>query len=560
MTQLKSGITGGGLPSGGLMGQMMDHQLMISDLIEHVAKNHANREIFTRETDGTDHRYTWGDCAKRVKKLANALLAAGVKPGDRVATIAWNNYRHIEIYYAVSGIGAIVHTINPRLKPEQIAWMIGHAEDSYLFFDTTFAPIIHGIGKFAPSVKKWIAMCDEKNLPAGDTPVECYENFIKDASDEIAWPRFDENTACTLCYTSGTTGNPKGVLYSHRSTILHAWAACAKDVVGLSAEDNVLAVVPMFHISAWGLVYSCAMMGAKLVMPGPGLDGKSLVDMIRNEEVTYMLGVPTVWMGILGALKEAGELKPGTLPSVKIALVGGSALPRALLLAYEDGLGIPMKQGWGMTETSPLGVTNSPLPGHENMSREEEIDKKLLAGRSIFGVEMRIVDDEDNELPRDGKTSGHLHVRGPWVAKSYFKGEGDEAFTDDGWFRTGDVAALHPDGYLEITDRSKDVIKSGGEWISSIEVENAAMNHPDVAMAACIGVRHEKWQERPLLIVQPVAGKTVDKDEIKKCIADKCAKWWVPDDIVFKEALPIGATGKVLKRELKEEYKDFCLD
>jgi len=534
---------------------MMKQQLMISDLLEHAALNHSTQEIFTRETDGSDHRYTWADCAKRVKKLANALLAAGVKPGDRVATIAWNNYRHVEIYYAVSGIGAIVHTINPRLDPKQVGWMVNHAEDSFLLYDTTFASLVEGVAGFCPTVKGWIAMCDKGAMPKGKVEAQCYEDFIADASDELEWPRFDENDACTLCYTSGTTGDPKGVLYSHRSTILHAWAACAKDVIGLSATDVVLAVVPMFHISAWGLVYSAAMMGTKMVMPGPGLDGKSLTDMIRTEKVTLMAGVPTVWLGILNYLREEG----GKLPSVKSALVGGSALPESLLRAYEEELGIQMQQGWGMTETSPLGVTNAPLPGHENLDRDEEVAVKLLAGRSIFGVQMRIVDDEDNELPRDGETSGHLHVRGPWVASGYFKGAGEDAFTNDGWFRTGDVAALHPSGHLEITDRSKDVIKSGGEWISSIDVENAAMNHPEVAMAACIGVHHEKWQERPLLIIQPVPGKTPDIDEIKKEIADKVAKWWVPQDIVFKDELPLGATGKILKRELKIEYKDFSL-
>jgi fatty-acyl-CoA synthase len=539
---------------------MMHQQLMISDLIEHVSQNHGSREIFTRETDGSDHTYTWADCAKRVKKLANALLDAGVKPGDRVATIAWNNYRHIEIYYAVSGIGAIAHTINPRLDPKQIAWMVGHAEDSWVFFDTTFAPLIEGVSAFCPTVKAWVAMCDADHVPDGKTEVQCYEGFIADHKDTIEWPRFDENTACTLCYTSGTTGNPKGVLYSHRSTILHAWASCAKDVVGISACDAVLAVVPMFHISAWGLVYSAAMMGTKLVMPGPALDGKSLTDMIRSQEVTYMAGVPTIWMGILNNLRAEGGDLAGKLPTVKAALVGGSALPEVLLRAYEDELGIPMQQGWGMTETSPLGVTNSPLPEHKNMSHEELIKVKLLAGRSIFGIEMRIVDDEGNLLPRDGVASGHLHVRGPWVANSYYKKEDDrDDFTKDGWFMTGDVAALHPSGHLEITDRSKDVIKSGGEWISSIEVENAAMNHPDVAMAACIGAHHEKWQERPILIVQPMPGKTPDKDEIKKEIAAKCAKWWMPDEIFFKDALPIGATGKVLKKDLKEEYKNFSL-
>ena len=541
-----------------MQGLMMHQQLMISDLIEHASLNHGVREIFSRETDGSDHTYTWADCGKRVKQLANALLAAGVKPGDRVATIAWNNYRHIEIYYAVSGIGAIVHTINPRLDPKQIAWMIGHAGDSFMFFDTTFAPIVHGIGAMCPSINKWIAMCDTKNVPEGATDVECYESFIDGHSDTIEWPRFDENTACTLCYTSGTTGDPKGVLYSHRSTILHAWASCAKDVVGISASDTVLAVVPMFHISAWGLVYSSAMMGSKMVMPGPSLDGKSLTEIIRQEKVTYMLGVPTIWMGILNHIRsEEGDLK---LPSVKAALVGGSALPEVLLRAFDEELNIPMQQGWGMTETSPLGVTNSPLPGFYDLSRDEQVEKQLLAGRAIFGIELRIVDDEDNLLPRDGEATGHLHARGPWVASSYFKKEdqGDD-FTNDGWFRTGDVAALHPDGYLEITDRSKDVIKSGGEWISSIEVEHAAMDHPEVAMAACIGAHHAKWQERPILIVQPAPGKTPDKDEIKKCITAKCAKWWLPDEIFFKDALPIGATGKVLKKDLKEEYKNFSL-
>ncbi len=542
-----------------MQGLMMHQQLMISDLIEHASLNHGTQEIVSRESDGSDHRYTWAECARRSKKLANALLAAGVKPGDRVATIAWNNYRHIEIYYAVAGIGAIVHTINPRLDPKQIAWMIGHAEDSYMFFDTTFAPIVHGIGGFCPSIKGWIAMCDGDNVPTGATEVICYEDFIKDADDTIEWPRFDENTACSLCYTSGTTGDPKGVLYSHRSTILHAWASCAKDVVGVSATDSVLAVVPMFHISAWGLVYSCAMMGSKMVMPGPGLDGASLVDMIRKEEVTYMLGVPTIWMGILGQLRAEGGDMMGKLPSVKSALVGGSALPEVLLRAYEEELGIPMQQGWGMTETSPLGVTNSPLPGHDKLSRDEEVAVKLLAGRAIFGIEMRIVDDEGKLLPRDGKATGHLHVRGPWVVNQYFKKEDRSDFTDDGWFETGDVAALYPSGHLEITDRSKDVIKSGGEWISSIEVENAAMDHPGVAMAACIGAHHEKWQERPILIVQPVPGETPDKDEIKKAIVAKCAKWWLPDEIFFKDELPIGATGKVLKKDLKEEYKDFSL-
>ena len=539
-----------------MLGLMMQHELMISDLIEHAAKVHGDREIYTRETTGADHRYTWGECARRTRKLANALLAAGVKPGDRVATIAWNNYRHIEIYYAVSGIGAIVHTINPRLDPKQIAWMIGHAEDSAVFFDNTFGPIIDGIYGACPTVNHWIAMSEAKDMPDYKAPVRDFESLIAEASEEIDWPRFDENTACTLCYTSGTTGDPKGVLYSHRSTILHAMAGAASDVIGGGSNDTILAVVPMFHVSAWGLVYSGAMVGAKLVMPGPNLDGPSLTKMIQEEGVTLMAGVPTVWLGIYNHIKQTNSVISG----VKKALVGGSALPESLLRAYELDLGIPMQQGWGMTETSPLGTTYCPYPGTDMSDYDSTVKHKLFAGRRIFGVDMKIVDDEGNRLPEDGETSGHLLVKGPWVASGYFKGAGTDAFTDDGWFQTGDVAALHPEGYLEITDRSKDVIKSGGEWVSSIEVENAACDHPDVAMAACIGVRHEKWQERPMLIVQPVPGKTPDTDEIKNCILAKCAKWWLPDAIVFEDALPLGATGKVLKRELKVKYKDFDLE
>ncbi len=535
-----------------MQGLMMQQDLMISDLIEHAARVHKDQEIYTLNTDMSEHTYTWSDCARRVRKLANALLEAGVEKGDRIATIAWNNYRHVEIYYAVSSIGAVVHTINPRLKPEQIAWMVNHAEDRYVMFDTTFGPIIDGVSGACKSVDKWICLTDKAGLPDYKTDALDYESFIEGASDTIEWERFDENTACTLCYTSGTTGDPKGVLYSHRSTILHAMVGSFKDVIGAGGQDVILAVVPMFHVSAWGLVYSAAMVGSKLIMPGPGLDGANLCKMINDQGVTLMAGVPTVWLGIYNHAKANGI----DLPTVKKALVGGSALPESLLRAYEQDLGIPMQQGWGMTETSPLGVTNIPgIPESDN-EYDAGVPQKLLAGKRIFGVEMRIVDDEDNILPEDGETDGHLHVKGPWIANGYFKGAGADSFTKDGWFRTGDVAALHPNGFLEITDRSKDVIKSGGEWVSSIEVENAAMDHPDVAMAACIGIRHEKWQERPFLIVQAAPGKSPDKDEIKKCITAKCAKWWLPDDIVFQDELPLGATGKVLKRELKTVYKD----
>ncbi|MGB0906729.1 MAG: long-chain-fatty-acid--CoA ligase [Maricaulaceae bacterium] len=539
-----------------MQGLMMQHQLMISDLIEHAATVHSDREIYTLKTDMTEHRYTWVDCAVRVRKLANALLDAGVKEGDRVATIAWNNHHHIEIYYAVSSIGAIVHTINPRLKPDQIAWMVNHAEDSFVMFDNTFGPIIDAVSNNCPTVNKWVALCDRSTLPDYKTDVQDYESFIAPASDTIEWPRFDENTACALCYTSGTTGDPKGVLYSHRSTILHAMAGSFKDVIGADSQSVILAVVPMFHVSAWGLAYSAAMVGAKLVMPGPGLDGANLTKMINQEGVTLMAGVPTVWLGVYNHVKETG----GSLPTVTKALVGGSALPESLLRAYELELGIPMQQGWGMTEMSPLGSTYSPHHTTDENDYDSTIRHKLFAGRRIFGVEMRIVDDEGTILAQDGEAEGHLQVRGPWVASGYFKGAGVDSFTDDGWFATGDVSVLHPDGYMEITDRSKDVIKSGGEWVSSIEIENAASDHPEVMMAACIGVRHEKWQERPMLIVMPVPGKTPDKEEIKACIGKKCAKWWMPDAIVFQDELPLGATGKILKRELKVKYKDFDLE
>ncbi|MGB5325190.1 MAG: long-chain-fatty-acid--CoA ligase [Pseudomonadales bacterium] len=533
-----------------MLGLMMQQELMISDLLGHAETAHPAREIYSREADGSEHRYTWAECAARARQLANALLDAGVKPGDRVATIAWNTYRHIEIYYAVSGIGAIVHTINPRLDPKQVAWMIEHAEDQHVLFDTTFAPIVGAVRGQCGSVKSWIALCDAARLPGDVGELVAYEDFIGAHSNQLDWPRFDENTACTLCYTSGTTGNPKGVLYSHRSTVLHAWCGVAKDTLGIGAVDSVLAVVPMFHVSAWGLVYAAAMVGAKLVMPGPNLDGENLATMINQEKVSLMAGVPTVWLGVLQFCR-ANAVK---LPSVQGAIVGGSALPASLLRAYEEELGIPMRQAWGMTETSPIGVVNAPLPEHAALAEDERTTVKLLAGRRVFGVQMRIVDDAGEPLPEDGKTSGHLQVRGPWVASGYFKVAGSDAFTGDGWFSTGDVAALRPDGYMEITDRSKDVIKSGGEWVSSIDVENAACDHPDVAMAACIGVPHPKWDERPFLIVQPVPGKQPPKAEVFACIAAKCAKWWVPEDMVYEEALPIGPTGKILKRELKEKY------
>jgi fatty-acyl-CoA synthase len=485
--------------------------------------------------------------------LANTLNDAGTQKGERIATIAWNNYRHVEIYYAVSGIGAVVHTINPRLLPQQIAWMISHAEDTMVFYETTFQPIVDAIKDSCPTVKSWVVMASAEHVPesaAKDPNIKCYEDLIKDASDQLEWPTFDENSACTLCYTSGTTGDPKGVLYSHRSTVLHAWSLTAEDVFQIGANQIMLLVVPMFHISAWGAVYACAMAGTKMVMPGPFLDGENLAHAINQERVSIMAGVPTVWIMLLEHCRKA-NIK---LPTVKNAYAGGAALPEWLLKAYEDELNIPMRPAWGMTETSPLGVVNNPLPEHENMDKKELRAIHLYAGRRIYGVDMRIVDDEDKLLPEDGKAIGHLHVKGPWVASAYYKGAGKDAFTKDGWFRTGDIAKLYPSGHMEITDRAKDIIKSGGEWISSIEVENAACDHEHVALAACIAMPDKKHLERPMLIVQPVADKTVDVDEVLDCVKAKVVKWWVPDKVVIDQNLPIGATGKVLKRKLKEKY------
>ncbi len=534
-----------------MQGLMMKHELMISDLIEHAANVHRDREIYTLETDMTEHRYTWADCAVRVRKLANALRAAGIQKGDRVATIAWNNYRHVEIYYAVSSIGAIVHTINPRLKPEQIAWMVGHAEDKFLMFDTTFAPIINGVHGLCKSVEKFICMTDDRAMPEFKCDAVSYESFIADASEEIEWERFDENTACTLCYTSGTTGDPKGVLYSHRSTILHAMAGCFNDVIGGGSNDTILAVVPMFHVSAWGLVYSAAMVGAKIVMPGPGLDGANLTKMINQEGVTLMAGVPTVWLGIYNHVKANNE----SLPTVKKALVGGSALPESLLRAYEQDLGIPMQQGWGMTETSPLGTTYSKFPDADHKSYDDTVQDKLYAGRRIFGVDMRIVDDEGKILPEDGEAEGHLQVRGPWIASGYFKGAGADSFTDDGWFATGDVSKLHPRGYMEITDRSKDVIISGGENISSLEVEEVLYQHPAILTAAVVAKPDPRWQEVPCAFIELKQGFEVTPEEIIEFCREHLARFKVPKDVVIIE-IPKTSTGKLQKFVLREWAKE----
>ncbi|MEO1038004.1 MAG: long-chain-fatty-acid--CoA ligase [Pseudomonadota bacterium] len=538
-----------------LRGQMMDRPLMIADLLRHAGLNHGKREIVSRMPDtGQVHRYGWSDCLERSQQLANVLTGPlKVKPGDRITTIAWNTHRHLELYYAVSGVGAVVHTANPRLGVEQLAWIINHAKAKHVFFDVTFAPLVDAIAKHCKTVKRWVAMTGDATKPEMKTKVDVYETLMNAADDHYDWPTFDENTAAGLCYTSGTTGDPKGALYSHRSTVLHAMTCCSVDAIGVGAEGVIMPVVPMFHVNAWGVPYATAIAGAKLVMPGAQLDGASLQAMIEEEQVNQVLGVPTVWLGLLQYLRESGK----RIDSVEKVLMGGSAMPESLLRAYEGEYGVDMQQGWGMTEMSPLGTVGKLLPKHEDLDADAKVAIKLKQGRLLFGVDMRSVDDDGNVLPRDGESSGHIQVRGPWIIDSYYRGAGVEAFTDDGWFRTGDVGHINEDGYMTITDRSKDVIKSGGEWISSIDLENAAMGHPDVAIAAAVGLPHPKWQERPLLIVQAKPNTTPTQENIIEYLSGVVPKWWLPDAVEFIDEMPLGATGKILKTRLREMFKDY---
>jgi fatty-acyl-CoA synthase len=485
-----------------------------------------------------------------------------VPQGSRIATLAWNGYRHLELYFGVSGSGRVLHTINPRLHPEQMAWIANHAEDQVLCFDMTFLPLVQALHAHCKTVTHYVALCDADKLPA-DTGIPnliSYEAWIKPQPSTYSWPQLDENTACSLCYTSGTTGNPKGALYSHRSTVLHAYAAALPDSMCISARDSILPVVPMFHVNAWGLPYSAALVGAKLVFPGVALDGASLYELFENERVTFTAGVPTVWLALLNHM-QANKLK---LSSVKYAVIGGSAAPPAMIETFDKEFGVEVLHAWGMSEMSPLGTVNHPKEKHLDFSPVDLLQVRLKQGRPPYGVEMMIVDDAGNELPRDGKAFGDLLVRGPWITSGYFKGEGGEVLRDiagkgGGWFATGDVATIDPDGYMQITDRSKDVIKSGGEWISSIDLENAAMAHPAVAEAAVIGVTHPKWDERPLLIVHRKPDAQIDKQELVEFLATKVAKWWLPDDVQFVDAIPHTATGKILKTRLREDFKDYKL-
>ncbi|MEM8515023.1 acyl-CoA synthetase (AMP-forming)/AMP-acid ligase II [Massilia sp. MP_M2] len=543
-------------PMSPLQGQMMDTPLLISGIIEFAARHYGDGEIVSRRVEGDLHRYTWRDAAARSRQLANALSSLGIAMGDRVATLAWNGYRHLELYYGVSGSGAVLHTINPRLHPDQIAYIVKHAEDGVLFFDLTFLPVIAALARTCTGVKAWVAMCDSASMPS-DTGIDtllCYEDLIGAHGDDYVWPEFDERSAASLCYTSGTTGNPKGALYSHRSTVLHAYASAMPNALNVAARDVVLPVVPMFHVNAWGLPYSVPLSGAKLVFPGPALDGRSLYDLFEGEGVTFSAGVPTVWLGLVNHAIEHGL----AFSTFQRTVIGGSACPPALMDTLMDRFGIEVVHAWGMTEMSPLGTACTLSSAHLALSPDAQRAVLRKQGHAIYGVDMKIVDDAGAELAWDGVTFGHLLVKGPWVVSGYFREEGGDVL-DNGWFPTGDVATIDADGYLAITDRSKDVIKSGGEWIGTIDLENVAMAHPAVLQAACIGVAHPKWDERPLLVVVRRSGMDVTREEMLAWYDGKVARWWTPDDVVFADSLPVGGTGKIQKNRLRETYAQHRL-
>jgi acyl-CoA synthetase (AMP-forming)/AMP-acid ligase II len=534
-----------------MKGLMMNRQLLISSLIEHGAKVYHDREIVSRTVEGPIHRYTLADLHQRSKQVAGTLTALGVKAGDRIATLAWNGYRHVELYFGVSGMEAICHTLNPRLHPSQLIYILNHAEDRYLFADLTFLPLVEAIADQLKTVEAIVVMTDADHMPESKLPnLLCYEDLLSAQADDFVWPDFDENTASSLCYTSGTTGHPKGVMYSHRSSVLHGFCVSLSGVLALSESETFLPVVPMFHANAWGTPYAIPMTGAKLVMPGPALDGASLTELMREEGVTSTAGVPTVWSGLLNYWRENDT----NVPTLKVMMIGGSAVPRSMVEAFEKEFGVEVRQGWGMTEMSPIGSINVLKPEQHAAPETERYDIQIRQGRAVYGVEMKIVDTEGNTLPCDGEAFGELKVRGPWVSSRYYRDEECEVVDSEGWFATGDVATIDSDGYMNITDRMKDLIKSGGEWISSIELENLAMSHPDVMQAAVIGIPDKKWTERPLLIVKPKSGANPSKEDLLGFFKGKVADWSIPDDVVMVEELPIGGTGKVQKSELRNTY------
>lgn len=531
---------------------MQQRPLMISSIIEFAERWYPEVEVVSRTTEGPIHRYTYKEMGKRCRQMAMALQKLGIESGDRVGTLAWNGYRHLELYYSVSGSGAVLHTVNPRLFAEQMAYVIDHASDKVIFTDLTFIPILENLTDKLGKLQHIVVMTDRDNMPDSSLDnLQCYEDLIAAESGEYQWPEFDENAASSICYTSGTTGNPKGVVYSHRSTLIHAMGSSVPNGLGLSGNDSILLVVPQFHVNAWGVSYAAPMNGCKLVLPGPAMDGKSIHELLEQEKCTLSLAVPTIWMMLTTYLKESGA----QLPHMKRVVIGGSAVPEAMIRSFEKEYDVQVIHAWGMTETSPLGTLNFLLPHLQELDYEAQMETKLKQGKNVFGIDIRIVDDENNTLPHDGKAFGKLQAKGHWVTSGYY---GEESSVDaDGWFDTGDVATIDKHGYMMITDRTKDVIKSGGEWISSIELENIAVGHPSVVEAAVIAIPHPKWDERPLLVAVTHAENKVEKEELLSYIAERVAKWQLPDDVQFVDELPHGATGKLNKLKLRDDFKDY---
>ncbi len=538
-----------------MLGLMQDYPLLVHTILDHAALNHGEQVIVTRSVEGPVRRITMSALRRRALRVAGALRKEGIALGDRIATMAWNTDRHVETWYGIMGIGAICHTLNPRLFADQLVYIVNHAEDRMMFVDLTFLPVVEAIANRLPTVEKYVVLTDAGHMPETALPNAVdYESWLEQADGDFTWARFDENTAAALCYTSGTTGNPKGVLYSHRSNVLHGLMVNQPDVFGLDSRDIVLPIVPMFHANAWALTYGAPLAGARLVMPGAGMDGQSIYELLDSEKVTSTAAVPTIWLGLLQYLEESGK----QLPHLERVVIGGAACPRMMIEKFEGDYGVEVVHGWGMTEMSPVGTIGKLKPAHDRLEGEERIRLKLKQGRTPYLVEMKVVDDDGNELPRDGKSFGHLLVRGPAVSKAYFRHE-TEILDADGWFDTGDIAHIDELGYMQITDRDKDVIKSGGEWISSIEVENAALGCPGVAEAAVIGIAHAKWGERPLLIIVRQADADLDEATVLSFLEGRIARWWMPDGVVLVDEIPHTATGKIQKMELRERFADHAL-
>jgi fatty-acyl-CoA synthase len=538
-----------------MLGLMQQRPLLISSLLDYAERYHAGTEIVSRSVEGPIRRSTWGRIASRARQVANALRRLGVAQSDRIATLAWNHDRHVEIYFGATCSGAVLHTVNPRLFPDQVRFILADAESSYVFFDVTFAPLVEQLAPQLPNVRGYVALCARDALPSISVPnLLAYEDLLGAESDDYAWPVFDENLASALCYTSGTTGNPKGVLQSHRSAVLHSFCLMSADTMAISTRDSLLLCAPLFHVNCWGIPFAAAGTGAKMVLPGMKMDGASLFELIRDEAVTFCGAVPTVWLNLFAWMEQHLNTTDQRGLKLKRVLSGGTAVPRVVIEKAHEYFGATMLHAWGMTEMSPVGTCGSLLARQVGQDLEHRVAAHLKQGRTIYGAEVRIVDDDGHELPRDGQSVGEIQVRGSWVLSGYYKGAGGKVVDDDGWFRTGDVAHMDADGFLTITDRAKDVIKSGGEWISSIEIENLAVGHPAVLEAAVIAARHPRWSERPLLLVHRKEGAEVTKDELLDFLSDKVAKWWLPDDVVFVDELPHTATGKVLKTRLREKY------